>query len=314
MIHVHWPAPNGLFGSAARFFSRGRIAVVSSYYSAEIRWIEHRIRMLIPFLRWTVRTADAVTANSTATADVVKRFGDVAVHVVPAPAGIPARLLSATTDSLTGRPGRDNGDSPPEVLFVGRLVERKGVEVLVRAVARLAGHRRVRLTVVGEGESRGPIAATVEEVGAGEFVTLTGRLSQEQLIDAYRRADVFVLPAVFDSKGDTEGLGVVLIEALCMGLPVVGADVGGIPDIVVDGETGWLFPSGDDEQLATVLANVLDNPAEAQNRVQAGLKRIRERFASGSVAEAYMLCYDAAMSRRAAPVRGQSAPVPVHPD
>ena len=299
VVHVHWPAPNGLFGAAARLFSRGRVRVVSSYYSAELRWIGHDIPVLVPFLKWTVGSADVVTANSTATAAVVKRFGDVEVRVVPAPAGIPARVLSGTPESAAGSRTRGGGNDPPEVLFVGRLVERKGVEVLVRAVARLAVNRRITLTVVGEGEWRDRITETVEEAGAAEFVTLAGRLPQDALLDAYRRADVFVLPAVFDSKGDTEGLGVVLIEALSMGLPVVGADVGGIPDIVVDGVTGWLFPAGDDAGLARVLAEVLDNRAEARKRVRAGVRRVRDRFSPGSVAAAYAACYDAAVARRA---------------
>ena len=298
VVHVHWPAPNGLFGAATRFFSRGRVKVVSSYYSAEMRWIEHRIPVLVPFLKWTVRSADAITANSTATASVVKRFGDVTVHVVPAPSGIPARLLSGTVDAPTMGPERNNRDDPPEVLFVGRLVERKGVEVLVRAVARLAPHRPIELTVVGEGEWRCRIGEVVSETDASAFVNMVGRVSETELVEAYRRADVFVLPAVFDSKGDTEGLGVVLIEALCMGLPVVGADIGGIPDIVVDGETGWLFPAGDDERLAKVLASVLDNPAEARNRARAGIGRVRERFAPDSVARAYSECYKMALARR----------------
>ena len=299
LVHVHWPAPNGFFGAAARLFSRGRVRVVSSYYSAELRWIEHSIPVLVPFLKWTVRSADAVTANSTATASVVRRFGDVPVHVVPAPAGIPARLLAGTTDTPTMRRGRDNGDAPPEVLFVGRLVERKGVEVLVRAVARLARQRPIALTVVGDGEWRSRISEVVSETDASGFVNMAGRVSEDELIEAYRRADVFVLPAVFDSKGDTEGLGVVLIEALSMGLPVVGANVGGIPDIVVDGKTGWLFPAGDDKELARVLAQVLDDRVEARKRVRAGIRRVRERFAPESVAGAYGACYDAAVSERA---------------
>ena len=238
-----------------------------------------------------------MTANSTATASVVKRFGDVPVHVVPAPAGIPARLLDGMADTPTARQRQTYGNTAPEVLFVGRLVERKGVEVLVRAVARLARQRPIALTVVGDGEWRGRISEVVSETDASGFVSMVGRVSENELIAAYRRADVFVLPAVFDSKGDTEGLGVVLIEALCMGLPVVGADVGGIPDIVVDGETGWLFPAGDDERLAEVLAKVLDDPLEARNRARAGVGRIRERFAPESVATAYSECYELALAR-----------------
>ena len=281
--------------------------MVSTFYSAELSWIRHRIPILIPFLRWTVTSADAVTAISTATATVVKRFGAIEVHVVPLPAGVPGERLvaaKAVAASGTSRPG--DGGIPPEVLFVGRLVERKGVEVLVRAVARLAPHRPIRLKVVGDGEWRGRIMQVVEELSADEFVELAGRVTEEELAEAYQSADVFALPAVFDSKGDTEGLGVVLIEALCAGIPVVGANAGGIPDIVVDGKTGWLVPPGDDEELARVLAEVLDSPGEARRRVQAGIEHVRARFAPDRVAEAYVRCYQTAVSRRSRGRTGDS--------
>ena len=170
--------------------------------------------------------------------------------------------------------------------------------MLVRAVARLAKHRSIGLTIIGDGEWRSRIMEVVNETGTTDLVEMAGRVTEEELVEAYRRADVFALPAVFDSKGDTEGLGVVLIEALCAGLPVVGSDAGGIPDIVVDGETGWLFPPGDDEELATVIASVLDDPLEARNRVRAGIRRVRERFAPDSIARNYTECYKIALSGR----------------
>ena len=234
-------------------------------------------------------------AISTATARVVNKFGDAPVQVVPAPSGLATKVFDARTTA--GVEQERKGGGCPEVLFVGRLVERKGVEVLVRAVARLSRHRPIQLTVVGDGEWRSRIVETVAKHGAAEFVRLAGRVSEEELVEAYRRADVFTLPAVVDSKGDTEGLGVVLIEALCAGLPVVGSNVGGIPDIVVDGETGWLVPSGDDERLAEVLADVLDNPREARKRVEVGVRRVQQHFTSEGVAKAYVACYESASVR-----------------
>ena len=106
------------------------------------------------------------------------------------------------------------------------------------------------------------IVETVAKHGAAEFVRLAGRVSEEELVEAYRRADVFACRPSWTRRATRKVLGVVLIEALCAGLPVVGSNVGGIPDIVVDGETGWLVPSGDDERLAEVLADVLDNPVK----------------------------------------------------
>lgn len=296
VAHVHWPAPNAIFGAAIRLLSGGRCAVVSSFYSAELRWIGGQLRPLVPFLRWTMRSADVITANSSATAEVVRSFGGEGVRVVPSPAGL---VNDANADGNGRRspeapPGEGGADAAhrcPQVLFVGRLVERKGVEVLVRAVASLARRRPVRLLVVGEGEWRTRIADAVEEERAGEFVRLAGRISDEELDRAYRESDVFVLPAVFDSKGDTEGLGVVLIEALLRGLPVIGSRIGGIPDIVVDGEGGWLVPPAKPEALAEALERVLGDPEEAERRASRGRRHVEARFSAPAIAATLEDCY-----------------------
>jgi len=299
VVHVHWPMPNGLFGAAARWFSGGKIGVVSSFYSVEIRWVVSRVRVLVPFLKWTIRSADILTANSSATAEQARRLGAAGVRVIPSPAGIripgPAEILPGHAPA-PARPSRDRDPAGrAEILFVGRLVQRKGVETLVRAVAKLARKRPVRLTVVGEGSWRPRIEAAVAGAGAENSVRFAGRVGERELHEAYRRADVFVLPAVYDDKGDTEGLGVVLIEALSHEVPVVGADIGGIPDIVIDGETGWLFPSGDADRLAEVIELVLDDPVEAARRVSRGISHARKRFSASGIAGALECCYRDAM-------------------
>ena len=296
VVHVHWPAPNAIFGAAVRLLTGGRCVVVSSYYSAELRWIGQRLRPLVPFLRWTMRSADVTTANSSATAEVVRSFGGEAVRVVPSPAG----LVKEGSENRNARrsPGAfsrggapDSTDRCPQVLFVGRLVERKGVEVLVRAVASLARRRSVRLLVVGEGEWRDRIANTVDRERAGKVVRLAGRVSDEELDRAYGESDVFVLPAVFDSKGDTEGLGVVLIEALLRGLPVIGSRIGGIPDIVVDGEGGWLVPPGKPEALEEALDQVLGDSGEAERRAKWGKRHVETGFSASVIAATLEECY-----------------------
>lgn len=296
VVHVHWPAPNAIFGAAVRFFSGGRCAVVSSFYSAELRWIGRQLRALVPFLRWTMRSADVLTANSSATAEVVRSYGGKAVQIVPSPAGLANHRngggdASRWREDVPGGQATRHPDRCPQVLFVGRLVERKGVEVLVRAVASLSRRRRVRLLVVGEGEWRSQILDTVAQVGADEIVRLAGHVGEEELERAYTDSDVFVLPAVFDSKGDTEGLGVVLIEALLRGLPVVGSRIGGIPDIIVDGEGGWLVPPGEPDVLAETIDRVLGDPLEAKRRAMRGRRHVEARFSAAAIATTLEECY-----------------------
>ena len=104
-----------------------------------------------------------------------------------------------------------------------------------------------------------------------------------------------------DAKGDTEGLGVVLIEALRAGVPVVGSNIGGIPDIVVHGETGWLVPSGHVEALANTIEEVLTSPSEVLRRVRKGRERIDERFSLTGVVVALIDCYETALTKVRSP-------------
>jgi len=291
VVHVHWPVPHALLGAMTRLGSGGRAAVVSSYYSVEIRWVEERLRLLLGFLRWTIESADAVTAISTATAEAVGRHVDRPVRVIPFSAGV----TSWVTPPVSPDPG---GVCAPEILFVGRLVERKGVEVLLHALAALDARPLASLTIVGEGTREGKIRATIEALGLGGRVKLTGRLSERELAAAYERADLFVLPAVIDAKGDTEGLGVVLLEALRFGVPVIGSRVGGIPDIVIDGETGWLVPPGDVRALATAIQAALGDSQEADRRVAMGQKHVERCFSLTRVVGDMIECYEDAIAGR----------------
>ena len=306
VLHVHWPVPNALFGSVGKMAVGGDAALVSSYYSVEIKWLKHRLPWLLPCLRWSIECADEVTAISTATAALVESYTNRPVRIIPFAAGVDtARPRSEEGKLVTASlvPEKDMlseeeiPDGSAEVLFVGRLVERKGIEVLVRAISRLREHRDVRLTIVGEGPRAPQIREAILAEGIEDAVFMTGKVETNDLPQIYERANVFVLPAVVDAKGDTEGLGVVLIEALRAGVPVVGSNIGGIPDVVVHGETGWLVPSGHVEALAGAIEEVLTSPSEALRRVRKGRERVDERFSLTSVVTALTDCYESALDK-----------------
>ncbi|HUG41004.1 MAG TPA: glycosyltransferase family 4 protein [Longimicrobiales bacterium] len=269
VLHVHWPLPHALFGLAGR--AAGGVPLVCSFYSVELTWVRRKMPYLKPFLRRVIRTADAVTAISSSTEAMVRELYDRPVLRIP---------FGATIEpEVPGDPAPWRGGRPFRVLFVGRLVERKGVEHLIAAVARLRAGRDIELHVVGDGPYRGRLEAAARESGSAGAVRFHGFVSREELSRRFAESDVFVLPAVVDAKGDVEGLGVVLIEALRYGTPVIASAAGGIVDIVRDGETGLLVPPGDEAALAGAIARLQDDPALAARLVRGGQAHVEREFA-----------------------------------
>lgn len=304
VVHVHWPVPHALFGSALRLASGGRTAMVCSYYSVELSWVEHDLPWLRPFLRWSVRSADAVTAISTFTAGRVRELADRPVRVVPFAAALDAEEGGEGESGGRGEAARQWTEplGGPEIhlLFVGRLVERKGVHVLVEALPRILEERPARLTVVGEGTWERRIRELAEARGVGSRVHLTGFVPREELHRLYATCDVFVLPAVVDARGDSEGLGVVLLEALRFGRPVVASRTGGIPDIVHPGTSGWLVPPGDPEALARTILEVAADPEAARRRAEEGRRWAARRFSWSRICGELIEVYREAVGRRSA--------------
>jgi glycosyltransferase involved in cell wall biosynthesis len=266
IIHVHWPLPHYLFGWAARLGHRA--PVVISFHGAELMAVKHGFGLLRPFLRRAIAGADAITANSTHTVGMIQALFDRPVSIVP----------YGTTAGEHAGPYIPTGNKVKQLLFVGRLVERKGVPFLVEATAILSRDLPVHVNIVGTGPDESALRAQVRERGLEQQVTFHGFVSNEQLEQRYRDCDVFVLPAVFDSKGDTEGLGVVLIDAMSHRKPVVASGIGGIVDIVVNEQSGLSVPAADAPALAAALRRVLTDEELSRRLGNGGFEHIRRNY------------------------------------
>lgn len=151
--------------------------------------------------------------------------------------------------------------SPTTLLTVGRLVDKKGHEAALRVVARLLrSSRNVEYLVVGDGPLRPRLERMAAELGIAGRVTFTGPIDDEALLRTYGRSHIFLLPSVTSESGDMEGIPVVLMEAMAMGLPVVSTLHSGIPELVTNGESGFLVPERDEEGLFECLARLIDEP------------------------------------------------------
>jgi len=187
-----------------------------------------------------------------------------------------------------------------KILFVGRHIERKGICYLIEA-AKYLPRDQFEIRIVGVGDITDKLKAQAAEITnchpreGGDLpaeIVFTGKLSPEALANEYRTANVFTLPAIVDSKGDTEGLGVVLIEAMELGLPVVASNVGGIPDVVVDGVSGILVPEKNPEALASAYKRLAADPELLKQLLEGARKRIDECFTWGKIVERQIAVYE----------------------
>jgi glycosyltransferase involved in cell wall biosynthesis len=155
---------------------------------------------------------------------------------------------------------RDPAEETRTVLHVARLVEVKGTKHLIGAFARLAGRfADVELTIVGDGPLKASLQALAGSLGIGARVHFLGPRPYPEVLGLMRKAAMLVLPSIRAADGRVEGLGMVLLEAAATGVPTVGSRIGGIPEGVIDGETGFLAPERDEEALAGRMAALLDN-------------------------------------------------------
>ncbi len=266
IIHVHWPLPHFIFGYVA---SRVCSApVVISFHGAELMAVRNKFRFLRPFLRWAIARADRVTANSNHTVRAIQEIFHRPVDIIPFGAAVSSADIRST----------DKGVEEKRILFVGRLVERKGVRYLIEAAAQVASRYKIRVDIVGDGPELSRLRRLAEERNLKEVVRFHGRVSAGELPHFYANCDMFVLPAVIDSKGDTEGLGVVLIEAMTYKKPVIASAVGGITDLVIDGQTGLAVPAGDVDALVKAIVRLIEDPETAKRLSQHGYEHILTNY------------------------------------
>ncbi len=173
-------------------------------------------------------------------------------------------------------------DLPPLILAVGRFVEKKGFDHLVRACARLrdAG-AAFRCVIVGEmGSAHASILRLVEQLDLTEQVQLRSAVAQDELRRIYAQARVFALPCQIMEDGDRDGFPNVLAEAMAMGLPVVSTSISGIPELIDDGVHGLLVEPRDAGALGLALQCVIEDDALHARLAAQGRQRICERFDS----------------------------------
>ena len=324
VIHAHWPFPHAYIAlGAAKLF---KIPLVLNFHGAELLLIRKK-KWVKPLLKFAIGQAQAIFANSSFTAGKIKALRNVNVEWSPYGTTLEvdsrqsqprlhgydrASKVGATPHPVTVIPHAVNGRF--KILFVGRHIERKGITYLIEA-AKYLPRDKFEIRIVGVGDLTEQLKAQAKEImdpieaaslqgdkaegdriheveGSPAQIIFTGKLSPEDLANEYKTANVFTLPAIVDSKGDTEGLGVVLIEAMELGLPIVASNVGGIPDVVIDNESGILVPEKDPVALADAFKRLAADSSLTERLLAGARKRISECFTWDGIIERQIDVYN----------------------
>lgn len=282
VLHIHWPAPHALFGFIAALFYKTKI--VLSFYTASLMLVK-RFPWVKLLLRFFIKNADEIISISTFTGDLTNSIYKRDMHIIPY--------------GTTITPGLKTPKLIPNhrILSVGRVIERKGFSYLVEAMCEIRKkYNDATLTIIGGGPLRDELIALSKSLGVDECVSFSGKVSQEILEKHFSDCNVFVLPSIVDSKGDTEGLGVVLIEAMTYHKPVIGTDIGGIVDIVVHNKSGVLVPQRDSGALAGAVDTIFSDHKAAEKLALDGFDHIQRKFSWESVIDKFNSVYTSTRS------------------
>lgn len=224
-----------------------------------------------------------------------------AVHLVYH--GLDLTRFPNASVSGTARNG-SSPDDPVRILTVGRAVAKKGLDTLVDALARLPESLHWHWTQIGGGELHGALKAQIARLGLAPRVTLTGSLPQQDVLSAYRAADLFVLPCRIAANGDRDGLPNVLVEAASQGLACISTPVSGITELIEDGVNGILVPPDDPERLAEAIERTARDWALRSGLGSAAAEKVRRDFDHNATTRRLIALFEGmggqAMGRRGA--------------
>lgn len=291
IIHVHWIIPQGI---VARLVAPGVPKLLTSpggdiyaLDSAPMRRVK----------RWVLGNADRVTVMNLDMMHRAVALGVPAEHAQVLPMG--TRIGTAFEDGSAAR--ASSLDDAPRIFFIGRLVEKKGLHVLLEALRLIPAGVSWQAEIGGDG----PLRAVLERQAEGMPVTFLGQLDRAALTSAFRRSDIVVFPSVLSASGDQDGLPVAILDAFAAGACVVVSDLPGLNEAVVEGSSGLIVTPDDPQRLAEVIRQLLED-GELRGRLRAGAIARASEYSLETAGERYSTLLRAILDERASSTNPQS--------
>ncbi len=274
IINAHWVIPQGFVAILVKFIT-GR-KVILTVHGGDVFNLTGTVMTRVK--RFVLKHADEVCPNSLATRKMCETIYRREYKIIPMGIDMSRFFPMQPSKKLQDTHALHNFT----ILFVGRLTEVKGVRYLLEAAAQLRKKTSAfNVLIVGDGPLREEFNTYIHDQGLEENISIVGWVDGSRLNEYYALADVFVGPSL------SEPQGIVFIEALASGTPVIATKVGGIVDIVSDGETGILVTPGSAEAIADALGHLIDNPSIVQSFGLRARESVIKRFSWEGTATAY---------------------------
>jgi glycosyltransferase involved in cell wall biosynthesis len=270
LIHAHWSLA-GLAGVLA-----GKVLgkpVVLMMHGAEVYVLKGN-----PFIKFVLEQADYVLCNSSFTLSKILEISDLQKYEVISPGVDTERFHPDVDVSVFHEREPDIPKDRPLVFALGKFIERKGFSYLIEAISLLNEPPKPFLMIGGRGPLKEQLQRQAEMAGIADRVKFLDYIPDDCIPAYYAAADVFVLPSVVDARGDTEGLGVVLLESLACETPCVASAVGGILDIVTDGVNGFLVEPRNSQALGDRIVKIVKNGDLRREMGSKGREFVDEHF------------------------------------
>lgn len=278
IIHAHWIIPQGLVAVLAKRLRLTRSPIICTSHGADLFAMNGFLFSRLK--KWILSGCETITVVSNAMKNKVLQMGidGDRVHIISMGVDLMERFTPSNREERNGN----------EILFVGRLVEKKGVPDLLHAFKNVAArHDTVSLRIIGGGPQREKLEQIAKDLGISARVTFMGPLHSEELVQYYRKAAVAAFPFTVARSGDQEGLGLVLIEALGCECPVVASDLEAVRDVIIPGRNGLLTRPGDQGDIAATVLRLLREPGIAAALASRGRQDVMTRFNWDTVAAKY---------------------------
>jgi len=285
-LHGHWAFPGGYVSYLiSKIF---KIPYLVTIHGGEISLLKKFNFIRKPVIK-ALNKSRAVVANSSYVARELETLGvsPQKIKIIRVPISKfgkpdPKEILEFR------RSYAENGDKI--ILFVGRLVELKGVRYLIESIKKIESED-IFLIIVGDGPLRYELEELAKQLNLHKKITFTGWATRHEVSKFYDISDVFVCPSIVDSNGATEGLGLVIPEAMAHGIPVIGSNVGGIPDTIKDGMNGILVEPKNSSEIAEAIQLILKDESFSHTIIQNSKKTVEE-FSSQKIALEYYKLYN----------------------
>lgn len=291
VIHAHWLLPNGFICAVVNRLLK--IPFVITLHGSDI-FVSKQNFIFKNMAKWTLKHAAMVTSVTPVFLPELAALGVPEQKRCMIPNGVTPSVFSTPSQrKITEmRETLSIPDDCSVVFALGRIVLKKGFDVLIQALPYIKEKvQDVKVIIGGDGTDLSRLKTLAMELGVSDIVQFPGTINRADVPIYFYLSDLFVLPAVFDPKGNVDGCPIVILEAMACGKPVVSTDISGIPIVVKDGETGLLVKEKNVNDLATAIISLLENPEKREQFGRAGQLRIQQELTWTNTVEQFISIY-----------------------